>query len=168
MSDATRTPSRPSTSARHRPWHVLTLAGALSVVLMVTTFGASPVHGFKDLQHEANYPSLANGGHSFASSGLSTEEAIVPRNVASEPTFSQDAALLDLFAEHEEEQGHEPSLHKRGERASPSKSIGDLKWIRERLSTKSPYPHEDRPDKPLDDVPKGYELVQLHLVRARP
>ncbi|KAK3821465.1 MAG: histidine phosphatase superfamily [Benniella sp.] len=158
------TPSRSSTSSRHRPWHVLTLAGALSVVLIATTLGASPVHGFKDLQHEANYPGLANGEHSFASIHLPTEDTIVPKNAASEPTFSQDAASLELFAKHEEGQGDEQTLHKRGEHASPSKSIGDLKWIRELLSTKSPYPHEDRPDKPLDDVPKGYELVQLQLI----
>ncbi|KAG0300011.1 PHOsphatase [Dissophora globulifera] len=38
------------------------------------------------------------------------------------------------------------------------------RWIRRHLGTKSPYPHEDRPVGPLDDVPEGYQLAQLHLI----
>ncbi|KAF9955469.1 hypothetical protein BGZ65_003381, partial [Modicella reniformis] len=93
--------SNSASSSRHRPWHVLILAGALSVVF-IATLGTSPVQGL--------------------------------------------------------------SLQKR---APSSDSIGDIGWIRKRLGTQSPYPHEDRPDKPLDDVPEGYELVQLHIVSPR-
>ncbi|GJJ72426.1 multiple inositol-polyphosphate phosphatase / 2,3-bisphosphoglycerate 3-phosphatase [Entomortierella parvispora] len=39
-----------------------------------------------------------------------------------------------------------------------------LEWIRGYLSTKSPYPHYDRPVGPLNDVPEGYELAQLQLI----
>ncbi|KAG0219136.1 histidine phosphatase superfamily [Mortierella sp. GBAus27b] len=124
-------PSHGSPSHRQRSWNVLTLAGALSVVFVAATLGASPVHGLKDLQYEANYP-----GHD-----LSTNDGF-----AAELT-------LELTTEHE--------IYKR---ADSRKSIGDLKWIRERLSTKSPYPHEDRPNRPLGDVPNGYELVQIHVL----
>ncbi|KAG0032667.1 PHOsphatase [Podila clonocystis] len=37
-------------------------------------------------------------------------------------------------------------------------------WLRTHLGTKGPYPHEDRPVGRLNDVPEGYELVQLHLL----
>ncbi|KAF9348428.1 PHOsphatase, partial [Mortierella sp. AD094] len=37
-------------------------------------------------------------------------------------------------------------------------------WIRKHLSTKSPYPHEDKHVGPVSDIPEGYELVQLHLI----
>ncbi|KAF9101216.1 hypothetical protein BGX29_005882 [Mortierella sp. GBA35] len=43
-------------------------------------------------------------------------------------------------------------------------SLPPLGWIRTHLGTKSPYPHESRPVGRLDDVPEGYELVQLHLI----
>lgn len=49
--------------------------------------------------------------------------------------------------------------------SSPSFSLPPLNWIRTHLGTKSPYPHDSRPVGPLKDVPKGYELVQLQLVR---
>ncbi|KAF8976462.1 PHOsphatase [Entomortierella lignicola] len=39
-----------------------------------------------------------------------------------------------------------------------------LSWIRKHLSTKSPYPHEDKRIGPVGDIPEGYELVQLHLI----
>lgn len=39
-------------------------------------------------------------------------------------------------------------------------------WLRTHLGTKGPYPHENRPVGRLNDVPEGYELVQLHLVRS--
>ncbi|KAG0352558.1 PHOsphatase [Podila minutissima] len=37
-------------------------------------------------------------------------------------------------------------------------------WLRTHLGTKGPYPHENRPVGRLNDVPEGYELVQLHLL----
>ncbi|KAG0034267.1 PHOsphatase [Podila clonocystis] len=40
-------------------------------------------------------------------------------------------------------------------------------WLRTHLGTKGPYPHEDRPVGRLNDVPEGYELVQLHLVTTK-
>lgn len=39
-------------------------------------------------------------------------------------------------------------------------------WLRTHLGTKGPYPHEDRPIGRLNDVPEGYHLVQVHLVRS--
>ncbi|KAI1295968.1 PHOsphatase [Mortierella claussenii] len=39
-----------------------------------------------------------------------------------------------------------------------------LSWLRRHLGTKSPYPHDDRPVGPLNDIPKGHELAQLHLI----
>ncbi|KAG0051913.1 PHOsphatase [Gryganskiella cystojenkinii] len=39
-----------------------------------------------------------------------------------------------------------------------------LRWIQRHLSTKSPYPHEDRPVGILDDIPDGYELAQVQLI----
>ncbi|KAF9154041.1 PHOsphatase, partial [Linnemannia schmuckeri] len=48
--------------------------------------------------------------------------------------------------------------------SSPSFLLPPLHWIRTHLGTKSPYPHESRPVGPLKDTPKGYELVQLHLI----
>lgn len=51
--------------------------------------------------------------------------------------------------------------------SSPSFSLPPLNWIRTHLGTKSPYPHESRPVGLLKDTPKGYELVQLHLVRIQ-
>lgn len=40
-----------------------------------------------------------------------------------------------------------------------------LEWVRGYLGTKSPYPHYNRPVGPLNDIPEGYELAQLQLVR---
>lgn len=51
--------------------------------------------------------------------------------------------------------------------SSPSFSLPPLNWLRTHLGTKSPYPHESRPVGPLKDTPKGYELVQLHLVKIQ-
>ncbi|KAF9903361.1 PHOsphatase [Lobosporangium transversale] len=51
-----------------------------------------------------------------------------------------------------------------GAKPTSSSSDKDFEWIRQRLGTKTPYPHEDRPEGPLKDTPKGYELVQLHLI----
>ncbi|KAF9169736.1 PHOsphatase [Mortierella sp. AD010] len=39
-----------------------------------------------------------------------------------------------------------------------------LSWIRSHLSTKSPYPHDNKRVGPMGDIPEGYELVQLHLI----
>ncbi|KAF9908932.1 PHOsphatase [Linnemannia zychae] len=48
--------------------------------------------------------------------------------------------------------------------SSPLYSLPPKEWIRSHLGTKSPYPHESRPVGLLKDTPKGYELVQLHLI----
>ncbi|KAF9214576.1 PHOsphatase [Podila verticillata] len=37
-------------------------------------------------------------------------------------------------------------------------------WLRTHLGTKGPYPHEDKPIRRLNDVPEGYDLVQVHLL----
>ncbi|KAG0255683.1 PHOsphatase [Mortierella polycephala] len=51
------------------------------------------------------------------------------------------------------------------EKRAPSRPlIGQMASIRQRLGTKSPYPHEDRPTGHLRDTPKGYELAQVHVV----
>ncbi|KAG0363810.1 histidine phosphatase superfamily [Gamsiella multidivaricata] len=77
--------------------------------------------------------------------------------------LSVNTKVLDEAAEEILSGAHGQILQKRG-KASPGKSNADLEWIRLRLGTKSPYPHEDKPEGSLDDVPDGYELVQLHLI----
>ncbi|KAG0272754.1 PHOsphatase, partial [Linnemannia exigua] len=60
-------------------------------------------------------------------------------------------------------EGQESPKAKRGLSSSPLYSLPPMSWIRSHLGTKSPYPHESRPVGQLKDIPKGYELVQLHL-----
>jgi len=57
-----------------------------------------------------------------------------------------------------------PSLTETDKGNGPDGSV-PLEWVRGYLSTKSPYPHHDRPVGPLNDIPEGYELAQLQLVR---
>ncbi|KAI1295973.1 PHOsphatase [Mortierella claussenii] len=61
------------------------------------------------------------------------------------------AASEDLLTPQDRASSHKPNEF-------------DISWIRQRLGTKSPYPHEDRPEGRLKDVPKGFELAQLHLI----
>ncbi|KAG0375150.1 PHOsphatase [Mortierella sp. AD032] len=58
--------------------------------------------------------------------------------------------------------GREQSPKAKG--SSPLYSLPPMDWIRSHLGTKSPYPHESRPVGQVKDTPKGYELVQIHLI----
>lgn len=85
-----------------------------------------------------------------------------------EPTFGRDDAFvarasvsgLDGIIEpiKRVEQSSLASFQRDDEGAVP------LEWIRKHLSTKSPYPHDDRPVGILNDIPDDYELIQVQLV----
>ncbi|KAG0085231.1 PHOsphatase [Podila epicladia] len=55
------------------------------------------------------------------------------------------------------------TLFKLGEARHKVDSSYSHAWLRTHLGTKGPYPHENRPVGRLNDVPEGYELVQLQL-----
>ncbi|KAG0272753.1 PHOsphatase [Linnemannia exigua] len=60
--------------------------------------------------------------------------------------------------------GQPPKVKGSSPSSSPLYSLPPMNWIRSHLGTKSPYPHESRPVGQLRDTPKGYELVQIHLI----
>ncbi|KAF9186545.1 PHOsphatase [Haplosporangium sp. Z 767] len=114
---------------------------ALSVALLILSLSSvvaiTPVH-------DIHSPATVNNGHAHDMMFHST----TPGKAA--VSFNDEASAGEI------------QLEKRVSSSRPL--IGQLALIRQRLGTKSPYPHEDRPTGQLRDTPKGYELAQVHVV----
>ncbi|CAO3565550.1 unnamed protein product [Mortierella alpina] len=134
--DASRTTPIPAASApRGRSLASrLNISIAVAIALVSVAALISPVQGTQGLSHQAQAADLGN---------------------TTVGTFADNKAveLLGDKKKHDDDDDDPSDISLEQQ----------YQWIRQRVGTKSQYPHEDRPKGRLADTPKGYELVQLHL-----
>lgn len=133
-----------SKSRTFRPWIVLSAAVALLVC-------SSVVQGSDISDYDVAGDILFSGhiSHKHASVVLQPHVASSLKSPSSEDLAQSPSSTTTLV---------------KLDQARHKGSSYSYAWLRTHLGTKGPYPHEDRPVGRLNDVPEGYELVQLHLV----